>query len=119
MSKVLVMDAVAACRDVHQEAWLKLGKVIARKNAEGRSANKENSLRARANRRITDCNQRLIELEAATAVVAAPTPEEVHRVRQLIGTVRNLAVVDAMLTAGLKLITDAMADAARVAKAGG
>ena len=38
------MDAVAAARTVHEEAWLKLGKVIARKLVEARNVDQENRI---------------------------------------------------------------------------
>lgn len=108
MSKKRAMDGVAASRSVHEEAWTKLGKVIARKARLSRGTTKETSLRARAARKITFYNRLLLELETASAVVGAPTTAEIAEVKRLVTTVKNVAVADAMRRAGLDVITNAL-----------
>ncbi len=106
--KTQAMDAVGAAREVHEEAWIKLGKVMARKRLLGEDVSDENRLRARASQRITFYNRLLLELEAAASVVAAPSVEEIAETRALVQKVQGIAVADAMTSAGLQLIADAL-----------
>ncbi len=118
MSKKRTMDTVAAARDVHAEAFVKLTKVIARKRFLGRSVDEEVRLRATASRRMSHYSRRLLELEAAQTVVDPPSQEELAEVRAFIRKVRDLAAAEAMRGAGLRVITRAMARSAELASKG-
>lgn len=118
MSKTRTMDLVAAARDVHQEAFMKLTKVIVRKRYLRRAVDNEVRLRANAIRRISHYSRRLLELEAAQTVINPPSPAELAEVRGFIRTVRDLAAADAMRAAGLKVISGAMARSAELASKG-
>lgn len=115
MSIKRTMDAVAAARDVHQEAFMKLTKVIARKRRLRRAVDNDVRLRTTANRRLSNYTRRLLELEAAQTVVNPPTPEDLAEVRAFIREVRDLAATDAMRATGLKVISGAMARSAEIA----
>ena len=110
------MDAVGVARSVHEEAWTKLGKVIAQKLVDGKSTDQESRLRTRASRQITRYNRRLLELKAAASIVAAPTAARIKEVRALIAKVRDLAVKDAAMKAGFKTLKDALNSARDLAK---
>lgn len=111
------MDAVAAARTVHEEAWLKLGKVIARKLVEARNVDQENRLRARVSRTISRYNRRLLALKAASVVVGAPSVARIREVTRLVTRVRRITVADAMLRAGLRMIKGALETAREVGNA--
>jgi len=108
MSKKTAMDAVAAARDVHEEAWRKLGKVIAMKKFRGMDYKRENRLRSSASARISHYNTLLLEMKAAAAVVNPPPVEQIRDMVDLARKVREIAVADAMRKEGLQMIVEAM-----------
>lgn len=118
-TKTRAMDAIAVARDVHTEAWQKLTKVIARRNFRRQSVDKENNLRALANRRISTYSRRLIELKAASVVSKAPTPAEIAEIRKFVAKVKNLAVADAMRVAGFEVIRKVMSRSSEIASQAG
>ncbi len=115
MSKKNAMDALEATRDTHQAAWEKMGKVIAKKKFLGKDFKQDSRLRARIARKIGTYNSRLLEIKAASTVIKAPSVAEVKKVRNLLKSVKNIAIKDAMLKAGVKKIKDALASSAKIA----
>ena len=115
MSKKNAMDAVEATRDTHQAAWEKMGKVIAKKKLLGKDFKQVLRLKTRIASKIGRYNSRLLEIKAASNVIAAPSVAEVKKVQKLLKSVRNIAIKDAMLKAGFKMIKDALASSAKIA----
>ena len=105
------MDLAAAKRDVFQATHEKLSRVIAKKTLQGKKRTQETRLRARASRRILHFSMLLLEFEAARQIVDPPTAAQVRQVRDLVATVRDMAVREAATRAGLKKITSAMDEA--------
>ena len=114
MSKNQAMDAVAAAREVHEEAWRKLGKIVAKKRLRGLDPKKEVRIRTRTGQRISHYNTLLLELEASSEVIQPPSVEDVQRMRDLIVRVRDIAVEDALRSEGLQLISDALAQSSAI-----
>lgn len=113
MSKRNALDAVEATRDTHQAAWEKLGKVIAKKKFLGKDFRQDLRLKTRVSRKIGGYNSRLLELQAATKVIEAPSVAEIRKVQKMLKSVKNIAIKDAMLKAGIKKIRDSLASSAR------
>jgi hypothetical protein len=105
------IEALEAARDVHTAAFTKLDEVIAHKRILGCNCDDEIRLKARASRRITHCNRMIAELRVADVAVEAPTREEIEKTRELIARIVELAVRDAALRSGFKIIEAAMGQA--------
>jgi hypothetical protein len=115
MPKENAMDALEATRDTHQAAWTKLGKVIAKKRFLGKNYAKEQRLKTRVSAKIGRYNSQLLELQAAETVIAAPSVSEVREVRRQLKLVKELAIKDALLASGLKLINTALSTSSKIA----
>ncbi len=84
----------------------KLEKVIAQKRFEGKPFDVESRRKAGITRRLANLRTRRAQLVAAGTVVAAPTPAEIRAVVDLIRSVEQMALADAMRRAGLDAIMD-------------
>jgi hypothetical protein len=106
------LDAIDTASAVYEAAWSKLGKGIALRRVLGGSIKKAVARRASVSQKITFYNRLEAEIEAADIVVSAPTVAQIREVRKLVATVKQVAVADATLRAGLDVIGDALSDAA-------
>lgn len=111
------LDGISAALQVHEQAWCKLGRVVALLRVIGGDLADANRLRARASQRVTFYNRLRLEVQAASTVVSAPTLEQIQATRKLIQRVENVAVADAATRAGLDLISDALAESSATARA--
>jgi hypothetical protein len=96
--------AIEAAIEAHEAARDKIAQVIFMKGIDGEDAGREEARRAALDVKIGNLEEELADLRAAASVVEAPTPEEIAAVRSRIKEIRDLAVSDAALQAGLGLV---------------
>ena len=98
------LAAIEVAIAAHQAARDKIAQVIAMKDLNGQDARREEARRAALDVKISDLEDERAEYRAAVSVVRAPTPDEIAAVRSSIQQIRDLAVADAALQAGLDLL---------------
>jgi hypothetical protein len=103
--------AVEASLAILEALRSKVEEVIAFKLAKRRSVEKERAQRATLNRQIANARDFLLEVKATGVVVTAPTPAEIAEAQAILRRIRELAVEDAILTAGLDLIRQGLVTA--------
>ncbi len=89
----------------------KTEEVIAFKLAKRRSVEKERAQRATLNRQIANARDLFLEVKAAQVVVTAPAPAEIAEAQALLRRIKELAVEDAILAAGLEVIRQGLVTA--------
>ncbi len=105
------IEAMQTAIDIYKASRDKLEQVIAQKEFDGEEIKKETNEIATLSRKIGHFQDVLNEGKAAFTFVSAPNREEIEEVARHIRKIRDLAVQDAALSAGFKIITDALASA--------
>jgi hypothetical protein len=98
------LAAIAAALAAHTAARNKITQVIFMKGVNGQDARREEARRADLDVTIGNLENERAEYRAATSVVHAPTVAEIAAMRSRIQEIRDLAVSDAALQAGLGLL---------------
>lgn len=108
------VEAIEKVIEIHVESRNKLEQVIARKKFAGKDVGKERNKKAKISRKLGNLQDLLTELEAASTVVSAPTKDEIREVARHIKKIRDLAVKDAAVSAGFRIITSALTSASEL-----
>ena len=98
------LAAIDAALAAHMAARDKITQVIFMKGVDGEDARREEARRADLDVTIGNLEDERAEFRAASSVVRAPTVEEIASVRSRIKEIRDLAVADAALQAGVGLV---------------
>jgi hypothetical protein len=98
------LAAIDVALEAHQAARDKIAQVIAMKDVNGQDASREEARRAALDATISHLEEVRTEYRAAGVVVGAPTVEEIAAVRSRINEIRQQAVADAALQAGLDFV---------------
>lgn len=109
------ISALDAALRVYEEAHHKLGRLLGRQRALGRSTTATVRLRNRVSQRLAFLSQRLAEVRAASTVIAAPPVAEISAVRSLVATVQGIALDDAVTQTILGRLRSALEQADQLA----
>ena len=106
MSNDNAIKALEAEIKFNESAIDKLDEVIAHKKFDREDVDKERNEKAKISQKLTDLEELLADIKAAAVVVTAPTEDEIADASKAIATIRDMAVKDAAMAAGLTTIKD-------------
>ncbi len=112
--KDLAVEALEATIATKTAVRDKLEQIITVKKFQLKDVDQERADVAKLNREIADCRNLLPEVRAASTVVSAPTVAEIQAVMDLARQIQQAAVEDAMVQAGLDLLKEGLAQAAKL-----
>jgi hypothetical protein len=99
------LAAIDAALAAHMAARDKITQVIFMKGVDGRDSRREEARRADLDVTIGNLEDERAEYRAASTVVRAPTVDQIASVRSRIKEIRDQAVADAALQAGVGLVS--------------
>ena len=102
------VEAIDAAVAVYQASKAKLEDIIAENNFTGMDSDEEIAKVARLDAEIQTLENRRIHFAAAAVVVSAPSATEIAEMRGLLAQIQELATADAVRTATLQFLQNAL-----------